>query len=417
MKTEQPTHEPKYAYRLPPVHSYDIAGMESWLEELSRQGLHLTSDGFFLGLAVLQKGEGKQYRYRLEAWNPRGLFSSGQEPEDAQVELAEDFGWEYVCRRSYFDIYRTDDPEAPELNTDPSLQSLTLKRVEKELRFTLFWAILYWPLLSFAYRGFFPLLSAIATGSWFMLWLLVLAMGAVLLSLTHIARLARLRRQLLREGGLTHDDRWKARRTGYLVRKGVWNGLIFGFILCFLIRWGTGTLVHEEELPLSQLEQPIPFATLADCFPEGSYTRDADTSGSALSTTHFTRWSSFLAPDALKFVESGKVRQPDGSSFSVVLHVDCYQVRYDWEAEPLLQELMRYDKKNTTKQHWSLLELSGVNADQVLAYQSYFPTVALRKGDYVLKAWFYTISAQGDETLSLETLARTLADSIQVTDE
>lgn len=405
--------EPKYAYRLPPVRPYDLPGMESWLEELSRQGLHLTSDGFFLGFAVLQKGEGKQYRYRLEARKPRGLFSSGQEPKDAQVELAEDFGWEYVCRRSYFDIYRTEDPEAPELNTDPSLQSLTLKRVEKELRFNLFWAILYWPLLYVARQGFFPLLSAIAAGSWFMLWLLVLAVGAVLLPLTHIARLSRFRKQLLSGETPPRNDAWKRHRIGYFARKLLWFALTFGFILCILIRWGTGTLVHEEKLPLSQLKS-IPVATLADCFPEGSYVRAEEASSpDSFSHNYFTRWNCLLAPDALTLCEEGQVTLPDGSRFTIVLYLDYYQVRYDWEAEPLLQELMRYDKKNTGKNHWEELDAPDTDADFALAYNAYFPTVVLQKGKQVVKAQFYTISStSGDADFSLEILAQTLSNSL-----
>lgn len=404
--------ETKYAYRLPPVRPYDLPGMEGWLEDLSRQGLHLSSDGFFLGFAVLQKGEGKQYRYRLEARKARGLFSDSEEADPAQVALAEDFGWEYVCRHSYFDIYRTDDPSAPELNTDPSLQALTLKRVEKELRSSLIWAILYWPLLYVARQGFFPLLSAIAAGSWFMLWLLVLVIGAILVPTAHMIRLSRFRKQLLSGETPPRNEDWKRRRTGYFARKLLWFALTFGFLLCFLIRWGTGTLTHEEKLPLSQLEN-IPIVTLADCFPEGSYVRaEEDANPGSFSHNYFTRWNSFLAPDALKLCEEGLVTLPDSSRFTIVLYLDYYQVQSHWEAQALARELMRYDKKNTGKNHWEALEPPEADADLVLAYNSYFPTVVLQKGKQVVKAQFYAISSTGnDADFSLETLAQTLSNS------
>lgn len=413
MHNDTPTQESKYAYRLPPVRSYDIPGMESWLEERARQGLHLTADGFFLGFAVMQKGEGRPSRYRLDARKPRGIFSDSGEADPAQVELAEDFGWEYVCRYSYFDIYRTDDPNAPELHTDPALQALTLKRVEKELRFSLIWALVYWPLLYLARQGFFPLLSAIAVGSWFMLWLLVLAVDMILMPIVQIIRLSRFRK-LLRSGEMPpREDGWKRRRMRYLARKLLRSALLLGFVLCFLIRLGTNTLTHEEKLPLSQLED-IPFATLSDCFPEGSYLREEEEQDpDSFSHNYFTRWSCLLAPDALKLCEEGRVTLADGSRFSVVLYVDYYQVRYGWEAQPLARELMRYDKKNTGKNHWAELEAPDADADLIFAYNAYFPTVVLQKGNQVLKAYFYAIpSNDGDAEFSLELLAQTLASSL-----
>jgi hypothetical protein len=52
--------EPKYAYRLPPCPAYDVEGTERWLSEMARRGLHLSADGFFLGLAVFEKGDGRE---------------------------------------------------------------------------------------------------------------------------------------------------------------------------------------------------------------------------------------------------------------------------------------------------------------------------------------------------------------------
>ena len=68
------------------------------------------------------------------------------------MELGKKYDWEYVARRKDFYIYRSFDPCARELNTDPEVQALALNAVKKRQRGTvlqlLFWVVVY-PLLFF----------------------------------------------------------------------------------------------------------------------------------------------------------------------------------------------------------------------------------------------------------------------------
>ena len=48
--------EKSYSYRLAPCPSYDIDGMQGWLAQMAQKGLHLSSDGFFAGFAIFEKG-------------------------------------------------------------------------------------------------------------------------------------------------------------------------------------------------------------------------------------------------------------------------------------------------------------------------------------------------------------------------
>lgn len=91
----------KHAYRLPPCPDYDVEGTESWLTDMAGQGLHLTKDGFFFGVATFEKGDPQEVRYRLEAapkttsmWAEDGGY-----PDQDAVELSRDLGWEYVANR------------------------------------------------------------------------------------------------------------------------------------------------------------------------------------------------------------------------------------------------------------------------------------------------------------------------------
>lgn len=139
-------------YRRPPCPSYDVEGTEAWLTDLAREGLLLESDGFFAGFAAFEKTAPTRVKYRLEAAQKHASLWSedGGEPDEAQVELCAQYRWEYVARHGQFYIYRSDDPSARELNTDPKVQALALNAVKKrlvsDLTSLLVWTVLY-PLL------------------------------------------------------------------------------------------------------------------------------------------------------------------------------------------------------------------------------------------------------------------------------
>ena len=60
--------EAKRVYRLPPCPAYDIAATQTWLEQLSREGLQL--ERFTAGIGVFIWRETAHTRYRLDAHTP-----------------------------------------------------------------------------------------------------------------------------------------------------------------------------------------------------------------------------------------------------------------------------------------------------------------------------------------------------------
>ena len=44
----------RYAYRICPCFSYDVEGIQTWLEDMATQGLVLEADGTFLGIFTFQ---------------------------------------------------------------------------------------------------------------------------------------------------------------------------------------------------------------------------------------------------------------------------------------------------------------------------------------------------------------------------
>ena len=143
----------KQRWVLVPCPDYDVPAMESWLEEQAMQGLFLSKDdGFFLGLACFETGNPKRVRYRLDAVPKEKAFSEFDEKKQAAIALAEEMGWEFVAEWKEFLIYRCGDAHLPELNTDPAVQALSLKRVQNALADRVFSTCYYlflYPILLF----------------------------------------------------------------------------------------------------------------------------------------------------------------------------------------------------------------------------------------------------------------------------
>ena len=84
----------KRYYRLVPCPSYDIAGTEDWLSDLSEEGLYLSRDGFFAGIAAFECKEPERAEYRLEAIRKNvDVFSEDEGPSQEEKELSEKYSW------------------------------------------------------------------------------------------------------------------------------------------------------------------------------------------------------------------------------------------------------------------------------------------------------------------------------------
>lgn len=102
-------------YKLTPCNQYDIDALESWLEQCARKGLFVEE---LLPLhTVFSRGEPRPRRYRLEYAGPQTQSA----PPAAMLDLYGEFGWVYVTDSGPFFIFYTDDPQAPEPQTDAVL--------------------------------------------------------------------------------------------------------------------------------------------------------------------------------------------------------------------------------------------------------------------------------------------------------
>ena len=379
--------EPKYRHRFPPCPGYDVGCMELWLEQMAQKGLHLDgASGFFGSLATFVEKAPASAKYRLEAvTKTAALFDDNSGPDDEAVQLAEEAGWEYVCRFREFDIYRTYDPLAPELNTDPLLQAQSLKAVEKRMRSTavtaLFWWILY-PLL----RSFGPVLTATHIGAFLTLWGWGLLAGELLVALWRIWFLARMRKDLLHGKQPRRPEDLKRCGLRYRVLHGLHVAAALAFAVVLLIRGMTGVLDYGEvRQPLANYPGDAPFPTIVDLTPENAV-YEAQYFGFDEEENTFALWSALPVHRAVIWEENAKLSFTDGSTFTGGLYIEYYQAKNEWIAQRLAKALYFRDQSS-----WNVkeIDLPDLGMDYARGTDRAFQTVILQNGNQVLRGYFY----------------------------
>ena len=122
----------KTVRKLTPVSPYDIQSLESWLQDMAREGLYLTK--YRNSFCTFTRKAPGAVRYRVEYCKPdrRGPVS----PPQALIDLYQDFGWTYVCPAAgaSMPIFFTDDPRAEEPHTDPPLQGELVAQMARSQR-------------------------------------------------------------------------------------------------------------------------------------------------------------------------------------------------------------------------------------------------------------------------------------------
>lgn len=119
----------KTVRKLTPVHQYDVAGLESWLEDMAAKGLFLKR--FRPLFCTFTKDTPRRTRYRVE---PCQRKVGGEAPQ-SMLDLYLDFGWDYVDKASDdLLIFSTRDLHAPELHSDPALLGELWQKLYRDKR-------------------------------------------------------------------------------------------------------------------------------------------------------------------------------------------------------------------------------------------------------------------------------------------
>ena len=401
--------EPNLVHRFIPCPQYDVSGMECWLSEMAEQGLLLQKDGLFCGIATFEKGMPQKIIYRLQAASKStSMWSDNNgDPDVEEIELSEQFGWEYVAKRGEFHIYRTSNPKARELHTDKEVQALAMNAMKKRqgdsIFNSLFFGIVY-PyvllrgkiILTMIHVGTIPITLAVVAGLWMTIH-----------SIVRAVKLIKLRKQVLQGESLGSGKEWKKGVRIYHVSNTL-RRCIYVVALVLLFKVLGDNIMEENYIPLVEYTGTVPFQTMQDFIPNGKMERMNMKVGN-LNTVR--AWSDMLSAVNYEWDEAGTVTSTDGTILSGGLEVIYHETKADWIAKRLVTEYLRKGKE---EKEYEPLELEMKELDEAVAFTStlHFPSVILRKGNKMLYARFYT---SGKETVefALSEWAGFLAESLE----
>ena len=387
-------------YKLIPVDFVDVDRFEGWAEDMARRGLYLHHLTPFL-FAAFRRGEPAPVRYRLE---PRGSFWSRE-----SQNYCRSLGWEFVFHVGrWFDLYRNDDPEAPELHTDPVVHSYALDRISRSLRiltavlvlcFVGELAALLLPyLLSDAPVLLLLNASGISTLSMLVLFLLL---GVEFRSLGSFFRL----RRRLREGIVPGRQSWRSSARWYF------GLLLFDLVLlAALIATPLVMRSVEWEGELATAERPFPILELREL--EGDPALEAVPSPITLeifgydSHNYVRRNWSLLAPGQYEVDQ----RLTGSGDYEPRLDMLWYRLSLPCLASPLLDDLItRYSDLRYAPEHYTVTEPELPGFDRaVLVQDNRWPgqELFLQAGNVVI---YLDYSGAQDLTGRPELLARLAA--------
>ena len=390
----------KSRWFLVPCPDYDVPAMESWLEEQALHGWFLSkNDGFFLGLACFDAGSPRRVRYRLDAIPKEKAFAEFPENKAAAIELAQALGWEYVAERKEFLIYRCMDETLPELNTDPAVQALSLKRVQSALAgriFNVCYFLFLYPFLNLSLRFPAVLLSVLTLGTLRFLGLFFIMAVLLIGAVRDWRRLKKLRSHLRSGGRIEHTNGWhdeKARCIAEKILHPILTAVWFALLLSFVVgRTDASVRVTDAStLPVPTLsailQRPI------------TPTDDRD-------TIRLEEASDLLAP---------VINEISEGFGSYICDTTYYELRTPWLAKWLASDLRRYDhRKLFGKSAYEITEfpLPDLGADTAYSYYGryYGNRVIVQKGCKVVSAYIWWPS---DDAFPAETIARAFADALK----
>lgn len=309
-----------------PCSMWDFQGLEDWLNEQAANGYALVDwPGFSdIGRISFEKDStAPGARYRLEPIDDKG----NQKERNA---LYAQMGWRYVSQiHQLYTVYRCDDPQAPELYTDPESLALTLKKLVKRQRLALILVPLW---IAFLLRdGIYQLFTepAVIPMNIILGADLLLPFTLVLLALIGLEILLPIRRFVLfrrLKSQLAQGMIPKAGKRRYQEPAGFFLSLILvAFIVFWLVQSVSGRYDSQQ---LEGLEDwDFPHITLADVLSPG---QDLQLEADNGSFQH-----SWLAPEQYHIYQKGTVVLTDGTRQTASL-----TLRYIRTLSPALAEMV-----------------------------------------------------------------------------
>ena len=397
--------EPKYIYRPVPCPVFRVEAFQCWLEDMARKGLILyEKDNIILGVATFIRQTPRHLRYRLEPTPKQAGSMNDYDTPDAQaLELNAQFGWKYVTRYGQFYIYRCGDPTAPELHTDPQLQEINLLALKKRTRKAFFWSIFNAIFLCWLNLGFVLTLGCAFLGTPLVAGGILILGESFAYRALEVIHFKKLCRRLQLGDAPTRKADWKRGRFLFRARSFLSTILpVVWLVACF-------TAKPDGEYLLRDNSQPLPFATLAEVFPEAQVTIDDSVVDSELKT-----YTDLLIPETMEYTFYGDVQFDKYESSHAILHLNYHRTVSPFLARQIVREYQRHAARQRgifSKKDWIPYDMSAVSADFIVCYNEGINVILLLcKGNEVIRCQY--LNRGHDTDPEIEHFAQVMAGSI-----
>lgn len=313
-------------------------------------------------------------------------------------------GWEFVAEWKEFLIYRCGDAHLPELNTDPAVQALSLKRVQGALADRVFSTCYYlflYPILLFLLQQPTFLLGVLTVGTTRFLALVLVTIVQTWGAVRDWRRLRKLRRHLQSGGRIEHTNGWREEKKRCLAGK-IIRPILTAVWLVLLVSMMVMPRLHPDALAIDAGEAPLPTLSSFATFPVDE---TDDRYELTLDETH-----DLLAPERYSLREQ---------SMGTIYEADYYELRAPWLAVWLANDLRRYDEGRAfrlfskhTRELTKLALPEDLDASMARCYQNQYGAyrLVLQKGEKVLSVTLWWPSSMA---FPAEQIARTLLESME----
>lgn len=238
---------------------YELGENEKFYSDMEAKGWRLVKRGAYL--SRFEPVEPSNARYRIEVYTPP--FLEDRTLPEGQLAVFEDCGWEYVADRGFLHIFRAPEGSgAPEFYADPAQQAATLRKVRRDLWWSIALSAVMLGLLALTFgrsaAGQIKRAVQIPTLYGFYAFWLTWAVWQLLWGTWKINRTYfRLKK------GRPMDHAPKGNRALHKILN---QGLLCLSLLCLLLTAGQLIITRSDDLPL----QPGgPYAVLSDLGYEG----------------------------------------------------------------------------------------------------------------------------------------------------
>lgn len=372
----------KSVHRIIPCPDYDVTGVESWLSYMAEQGYILRDGGVFRGIAAFDRCEPEKVRYRLQPAQKGFVIYDNDGPSDDEVELNGAFGWKYVAKYGVFHIYRADDIDAREMDTDPEVQAMAMNSLHRSQRFNIIWMsiwIIVYLALVFTSQLF---LSMVNRGSLISISLVLCVVIFIVTDLVKAVSLYRLRKKILDGEDLGSGTNWKKGARIYTVKVviGVIAYVAMTVLGCmFILSDGA----DRNQMSISEYQGEVPFRTITDLAlcDDIEKVDNVDDDENTIS-----EWSDILWPENYKIYEYGDIVYTDGNTYYGGLVITYHEAKNEWLADKLYQAYMQRAKHQPD---YEKIDVKIAGLDDVDAYWDGSESVIMRKDEKLIVASFY----------------------------